>query len=269
MCKISFSSKALSYEQNALVQKSASEILLNLMAIQKDEEALDLGCGSGGVTRKIAFLTRGTVVGTDISKGMISEAIRSNSDLPNVSFFVKDAQDLEFTGGFDVIYCNSAFQWFFNPGKVLEQCFKALKHGGRMGIQAPATAMYCPNFVAAVEKVRTNPVTREMFSSFKNPWVFLESAEEYEQLFEGCGFRVVQCELKAESARYSADQVYRIYQSGAENGYLNQSCYPVPLTDIYIETFRQLVKDVIKEQSDASGMVDLKFVRIYLLAKKN
>lgn len=268
MGTINFSSKATSYEQDALVQKSAAEVLLNLMSIQGDEDVLDLGCGSGSVTRKIALLTRGTVVGTDISYGMINEATRPGSDLPNASYFVKNAEDLGFTGNFDVIYCNSAFQWFLNPQQVLEQCLKALKPGGRMGVQAPATAMYSSNFVAAVERVRTNPATSEIFSAFKSPWLFLESAEEYRQLFEDCGFLVIQCELIQEVARYSAEQVYRVYQSGAENGYLNQSFYSVPLTDKYIKTFRQLVKEAIKEQSDKSGMVDLKFTRIYLVAKK-
>lgn len=64
-----------------------------------------------------------------------------------------------------------------------------------MGIQAPATANYCPTFVAAEEKVRTNPVTREMYSCFNRPWLFWDSAEEYRQIFEGCGFNVVKCEL--------------------------------------------------------------------------
>lgn len=208
-------------------------------------------------------------MGTDISEGMISEAIQDSGNQPNLNYLVKDAGCLRFSNKFDVIYCNSAFQWFLNPKKVLEQCFLALKPGGRMGIQAPATSMYCPNFLAAVEKVRTNPITRETFGFFQNPWLFLESDEEYRQLFEDFGFNVVKCVLKEESAQYTTDQVYRIYQSGAENGYLNQSFYTVPLTDKYIEAFRMLVQEAINEQSAESGLVDLKFIRIYLVAKKH
>jgi hypothetical protein len=137
-----------------------------------------------------------------------------------------------------------------------------------MGIQAPATSMYCPNFVTAVEKVRMYPATKATFGFFKNPWMFLESEEEYRNLFERCGFEVVTCKIIEESARYTVDQVFGIYQSGAENGYLNQSYYTVPLTDEYVETFRSLIKKGIKEQADESGMVDLTFNRIYLVAKK-
>lgn len=268
MSNIDFGNKANTYAQNALVQKSASEVLLNLLSIQSAEEVLDLGCGPGNITRKTALLTRGTVVGTDISEGMINEAMRSNGDLPNVSYLVKDAENLGFTAEFDVIFCNSAFQWFLNPGKVLEQCLIALKPGGRMGIQAPATTMYCPNFVAAVEKVRTHPATREIFSSFSDPWFFLNSAGEYGKLFSDNGFQVGYCEFKAETNRYSTDQIYQVFQSGAENGYLNQAFYSVPLTDTYIETFRRLVKEAIQEQEGEDGLVELKFVRIYLVGKK-
>ena len=62
MVHINFDSKASVYEQNALVQKSASAVLLGLMAIQEEEDILDLGCGSGRTTREIALLTKGLVV---------------------------------------------------------------------------------------------------------------------------------------------------------------------------------------------------------------
>jgi len=269
MSNINFNTKAHLYEKNAIIQKLASDVLLSLLSIQDGEDVLDVGCGSGGVTKKIALLTNGSVVGTDISEGMINEAIHNGCDQQNLSYFVKDAECLGFSNTFDVIYCNSAFQWFPHPEKVLVQCFTALKPGGRMGIQAPATTMYCPNFIRAIEKVRTNPSTREIFNFFKNPWFFLEGAVEYRQLFRDCGFHTVQCEFKEESTRHTADEVYTIFQSGAENGYLNQSFYQVPLTDDYIETFRMLVKESIKEQSDESGIVNLKFVRVYLAAYKD
>jgi ubiquinone/menaquinone biosynthesis C-methylase UbiE len=269
MSNINFTTKANLYEQNAMVQKAASEVLLGLVSVQDGEDVLDLGCGSGGVTRKIALLTRGRVVGTDISEGMINEAIHTGSDQQNLRYFVRDAERLGFINRFDVIYCNSAFQWFSQPHKVLEQCLAALKTDGRMGIQAPATSMYCPNFLQAIEKVQTHPSTREVFGIFESPWFFLESEEEYRRFFSDCGFSNIRCEFKEESTRYTTDDVYKIFQSGAENGYLNQSFYPVPLTDDYVEAFRKLVKESIKEQADESGIVNLKFTRVYLVAHKD
>jgi ubiquinone/menaquinone biosynthesis C-methylase UbiE len=268
MPEVNFDSKAFTYERTALVQKSASEILLNLLSIQPGEDVLDLGCGPGNITKKIAQITDGTVMGVDASHGMIERAISSNQDLPGIKYAAMSAEDLELPDRFDVIFCNSSFQWFQKPEQALNRCFNVLEQGGRIGIQAPATQQYCPNFVSAIEKVQMNPYTKDVFKYFKSPWFFLESKEEYERLFTSCGFHAIHCEFIDELNRYSIEQVYRIFQSGAENGYLNQSFYTVALTDDYINAFRELIKESLKEQSDSTGMIDLKFKRIYLVAKK-
>jgi len=268
MSEVNFDSKAFTYERTALVQKSASEILLNLLSIQPGENVLDLGCGPGNITKKIAQITDGTVMGVDASRGMIEKAISANQDLPNIKYTVMNAEDLELCDRFNAIVCNSSFQWFQNPEQALRCCFNVLKHEGKIGVQAPATQQYCPNFVSAIEMVQRNPCTQDVFKCFQSPWFFLESKEEYGQFFRNCGFHVLYCEFIDESNHYSVEEVYKIFQSGAENGYLNQSFYTVALNDDYIEAFRGLIKESFKEQSDSSGMIDLKFKRIYLIAKK-
>jgi ubiquinone/menaquinone biosynthesis C-methylase UbiE len=268
MTEVSFNSRAFTYANNALVQKSASEILLNLLSIQPGEDVLDLGCGPGHITKKIAQITDGTVMGIDVSKGMIEQAISSNSGISNLNYSVMDAENLELPISFNAIVCNSSFQWFKKPERVLINCFNVLKQGGRIGVQAPATQLYCPNFIAAIEKIRMHPNTREIFKHFENPWFFLESKKEYEKLFRSCGFDIIYSELRDESNPFSIEQAYKVFQSGAENGYLNQCFYTVPLTDEYITAFRELVIEAFKEQADSSGMIDLKFKRIYMIAKK-
>lgn len=268
MSEINFSSKAAYYEQNALVQKSASNTLLTLLNIKSNDNILDLGCGPGNITKEIATLTKNQVLGVDISEGMIKEALKSNKTGQNINYLVKNSEHLGFNEEFEVIYCNSAFQWFKNPQLVLKECFNALKHGGRIGIQAPATRNYCPNFVNAVNKISNNPITNVIFKNLNNPWFFLESSEEYSKLFEDCGFKVNYSKIITESKTFTPEQVYKNFQSGAENGYLNQAFYSVPLTYTYIETFRKLVMESFKEQVNENGMIDLKFNRIYLVANK-
>ncbi|AKB28331.1 Biotin synthesis protein BioC [Methanosarcina siciliae T4/M] len=268
MSEVNFNSRAFTYAKNSLVQKSASEVLLNLLSIQPGEDVLDLCCGPGHITKKIAQITGGNVMGIDISQGMIEQAISSGQEFTNLTYSVMDAEDFELPVNFDVIVCNSAFQWFQKPEQAITRCFNALKQEGRIGIQAPATRMYCPNFVAAIEKIRNHPGIREIFKSFKNPWFFLESEEEYEQLFRSCGFDIIHSEIRKESNLFSPEEAYKIYQSGAENGYLNQAFYTETLDEDYISSFRKVVKETFEEQTDDSGMIDLKFKRIYLIAKK-
>ncbi len=72
---VDFSKIATKYEGYSSVQKSAAEILLNLLKIGNTDDVLDLGCGVGSLTRKIKEITNGKVVGIDPSEGMIKEAI--------------------------------------------------------------------------------------------------------------------------------------------------------------------------------------------------
>lgn len=268
MEKLNFSSKAASYEETGLVQKMTGHTLLNLADIRVSDAVLDLGCGPGGTTARIAQMTTGMVVGVDVSEGMIAQAVATYCGPPNLSFVVKDASHLDYFNEFDHIYCNSAFQWFTDPKQVVRECWKALKPGGSMLIQAPATSRYCPIFLEAITGFAANPDTAPIFQHFKSPYFFLNSAQEYRELFNQVGFMVDYCEFEYESNRFTVDEVMGIFKSGAENGYLNQAYYDVALDSVYIETCRGILRSILEKRIDADNKVALEFTRIYLKARK-
>jgi SAM-dependent methyltransferase len=108
------------YENNAIVQKSASEILFDLLDIQANDNVLDLGCGTGHITKIIRDKTEGKVIGVDPSEGMIEKAKEKYSNL-GIVFRNCSAEELDYQHEFDVIFCNSAFQWFkdfYTPQKL-------------------------------------------------------------------------------------------------------------------------------------------------------
>jgi protein-L-isoaspartate O-methyltransferase len=76
-----FSEIAAKYEKNSLVQKSASDKLFDLLQIKENDAVLDVGCGTGNLTKIIAEKTRGRVIGIDASEQMIEEAKRNYSHL--------------------------------------------------------------------------------------------------------------------------------------------------------------------------------------------
>lgn len=65
MDKIDFSEISTFYDKHSSIQKSAGEMLLELLRITENDDVLDLGCGTGTLTRKIREITRGRVVGVD------------------------------------------------------------------------------------------------------------------------------------------------------------------------------------------------------------
>jgi len=264
--KIDFSKIAAEYEEHAAVQKSASETLLKLLKIGRNDDVLDLGCGTGHLTRKIRSLTKGMVVGIDPSEGMIREAVEKSKSL-GILYEVKSAENIDYCETFDVIFCNSAFQWFRDPEKAIKNCYGALRRNGRIGIQAPAKRAYSPNFIEAIEMVKRDERTREVFSHFKEPWFFLETAKEYKYLFEKCCFKVVFSKIETVTTEHTPEEVFNIFSSGAIAGYLNQDYYDTELREDYISAFKEIVKKAFELQAE-NGMVKLKFNRIFLIAVK-
>lgn len=260
-----FSEISEKYENDSVVQKSASEILFDLLEIQPNDDVLDLGCGTGHISSLIRDKTSGKVAGVDPSEGMIEKAHNKFSH-QDISFRVCSAEQLDYQNEFDVIFCNSAFQWFVNPPKVLNVCRNSLKINGRMAIQAPAKDNYCPNFLRAIGEVKNHKVTREVFEHFTQPWFFRNSAREYAELFENAGFKVNKSTIDEVATYHTAEEAYKIFESGAAAGYLNQDYYSTKLSQEYIDAFRNIVRDSFEKQADNEKQVKLTFYRIYLLA---
>lgn len=264
---MNFSKVSSVYKNTSLVQKGASTGLFDLLAIQMNETVLDLGCGPGNITDQIRHKTKGCVTGADPAEGMIQEA-KKNCQAENLTFIQCTAEELPYREEFDVIFCNSALQWFNPPQKSLQGCYKALKKGGRMGIQAPATHMYCPNFIQTFNSLKTHAQLKPMVESFTSPWFFLDTADEYAEIFEAEGFTVSSANIVHMKSKHTIDEAFGVFCSGAANGYLDEACYRLPLYPEFKQDFLTGVKQALKDQADSDGIVELEFNRIYLVAGK-
>ncbi len=98
----------------------------------KDAElVLDVGCGSGIVTRDLAILTKGKVIGIDNSKDMINVAKEVLKNFDNVELFVNDADKIDFDDNtFDVVACNLVLMWSREPQKLVNEMARVTKSGG-------------------------------------------------------------------------------------------------------------------------------------------
>ena len=94
---------------------------------------LDVGCGSGFVTRDIARLTKGWVMGIDGSCGLIDVAKKILKDYSNTKLCIGNAEQLPFkNNSFDIVTCNLLLMWANNPKKIVNEMTRVAKTGGKI-----------------------------------------------------------------------------------------------------------------------------------------
>ncbi|QHT71594.1 class I SAM-dependent methyltransferase [Rhodocytophaga rosea] len=97
---------------------------------------LDVGCGTGAITKGIAEKTglKGKVAGIDVSEELITKAKLNFGHLENLSFEVANILSYTPNQKFDLITSARTLQWMAAPDKALEQMKKLLNPGGIISI---------------------------------------------------------------------------------------------------------------------------------------
>ena len=99
--------------------------VVELLAPQPGERILDLGCGDGVLTAKIAA-AGAQVVAVDAAPDMVAAAKAKGLDA-----HVVPGQRLAFEREFDAVFSNAALHWMHPTEAVLAGVARALKPGGR------------------------------------------------------------------------------------------------------------------------------------------
>ncbi len=109
--------------------------LLKLVEIRQHIKAIDLGCGTGELTRVLAdALPESDVTGLDTSSQMLNKAASHMTS--NLRFEQGDLSQL--TGNWDLIFSNAAIQWCEDHEKLIPHFFSKLNPGGQLCIQLPS-----------------------------------------------------------------------------------------------------------------------------------
>lgn len=117
-------------------QRSAPfDDLLELVQVRPNLRVVDLGCGTGRLTRRLAdHLPDSEVLGLDSSQEMLErsrEYIR-----PGLRF--EPGNQAELDGQWDLIISNAALHWTEDHEELIPHLFHCLKPGGQIAVQAPS-----------------------------------------------------------------------------------------------------------------------------------
>ncbi len=112
------------------------EAAMELHPPRRGDRVLDLGCGFGDTTQRLAELVgeEGEALGVDVSEPFVEAARREAEDagIGNVSFLAGDVQVAEFDGRFDYAFSRMGLMFFANPVQALRNVREALVPGGRL-----------------------------------------------------------------------------------------------------------------------------------------
>ena len=98
--------------------------------------AVDLGCGTGDLTRALAErLPNWDITGLDSSPEMLAKAEAGGG---RINWVCRDVQDWSDAAGVDVIYSNACLHWVGSHAQVVPDLVRQLRPGGVLAVQMPA-----------------------------------------------------------------------------------------------------------------------------------
>lgn len=173
------------YEKFSQPQRDWGSKVMNELELRGDEHILDLGCGNGLLTAKLAErVPKGKVVGVDSSSSMLEQAEKHSTD--NMEFRLMDMENMEIDDKFDVVFSNAALHWVKGHLHLLKLVYDCLNTNGIMRVQFAGEGN-CMNLYGVLTDAISSPEFESNFTSFEWPW-YMPNVSEYEKLLSSAGF---------------------------------------------------------------------------------
>lgn len=178
------------YADVSALQRTMADEAVGSLQFAGTERLLDVGCGDGYVTRRLAAMVPdGYVVGIDPSRGMLTQALRHDPSGRSGPVFVRaDVRDLPFTENFDAAVSFNALHWVPQQRRALSQIAAVVHPGAAVLIQ-----VVCAGERPSVESVAMTLCDRphwvSRFTGFTAPFTHVDP-EFFDQLASAAGFAV-------------------------------------------------------------------------------
>lgn len=158
----------------------AAERLAEFAAVQSDERVIDVGCGTGLVSRSLGIATSTLEhMGIDLSPDMVSCARQRADGDRGVQYTVMDAHDLVFNDNmFDVATLGQSLAYLEDPWQALAEIRRVLKPTGRIAVSCRCRSLSTPAQGVFFDRLERLAIRRARtpghHALFGEPWVLTE-----------------------------------------------------------------------------------------------
>ena len=179
------SSQAIIYEQRNEPQRVEGMELMKNLKITRGSTVLDLGCGTGGLTKELAELVgaEGKVVGIDPDEDRLKIA-REKYSASNIEYLQADCETFP-VGQYDIVYCNEVIHWIEDKSNLCRRVYDNLRPGGLFGF---TTMDGRPPLPQIGWKVFSKVLGPDFMPRFLTKVMTFLTADEYHELARGIGF---------------------------------------------------------------------------------
>lgn len=243
---------AADYAANAGFVPALGNAVLELLSPKPGEQILDLGCGDGVLTKRLAD-AGADVLGVDASSAMLDAARHLG-----LTVQVADGQALPFEGQFDAVFSNAALHWMPDQPAVAAGVFRALKPGGRYVGE-------CGGFmnIAAIRTALRAILLRRGFSPESGGGQTYLTAEAFARIQADAGFTDIEASLIARPTPLPTG--IRGWLKTFRAGFLDEAGVPASARASVIDDIEGLLEPVLR---DDAGNWKADYMRLRWQARK-
>jgi trans-aconitate 2-methyltransferase len=172
------------YERFAAERRRPFDDLLALVRPRPGMHVVDLGCGTGELTRVLHdHLGARDTLGVDRSPAMLAKS--AAFVVPALRFEHCDIADFGGARAWDLVFSNAALHWVPDHEQLVARLAATLADGGQLAVQVPANHDHASHRVAA--EVAVEPPFRAALGDRGHP-VNVLTPEAYAALLDRLGF---------------------------------------------------------------------------------
>ena len=169
------------YHQFASERAAPFEDLLAMVDVRDGMRVVDLGCGSGELTARLAdALPESDVIGIDSSEEMLREAAKLAR--PGLRFERGAIEAV--TGEWDLVFSHAALHWVEDHETLIPRVYSLLAGGGQLAVQMPSNHGHLTHRLI-VEIAREEPFVSALVGWTRTVPVL--AIDRYAEILHECG----------------------------------------------------------------------------------